>query len=304
MDNYNDMAIPEIKLVQNVGGEEAKRVGAQPGQFYCALTGEIMEGFDLVVTGRATVERTYWGEGHEPQSDEPPVCSSWDGITSVTGEICQTACPYQAFTDAPGLLKPEERKTKCTPGFKVTGINLSNMMPLFIRCSGISATAARELNTVISFHRNIRGQYFKAKFHVTSIKKRSPSGEAFAIKFSEPVLLEEAVLAEVKEVMQSLTGESVGGGNTIAPFGSLKQVTQGEVYESKPEELARAKANIEAFKNPASVPLPQDEPGTVILGKTEPVKEKVVLSKADVGKVPEAVAKAGAEVKKKLNIDF
>ena len=92
---------------------------------------------------RSKVERTYWGADHEVQSDEPPTCSSTDGVISINGDVCKIACPYQAFTDAPGLLTAEERKGKCTPGYRVMGISLTNMMPVFIRCSGISATAAR-----------------------------------------------------------------------------------------------------------------------------------------------------------------
>ena len=161
-ESYGDLAIPEIKLIQNVGGDEAKDAGAQAGDFFCALTGEVFkgnDGFQIVVTGRSKVERTYWGADHEVQSDEPPTCSSTDGVTSINGDVCKTACPYQAFTDAPGLLTAEERKGKCTPGYRVMGISLTNMMPVFIRCSGISATAARELNTLLAFHKNIRGHY-------------------------------------------------------------------------------------------------------------------------------------------------
>ena len=286
---FKDMAIPEMKLVQNVGGGEAKDAGAKPGDFYCALTGEIYsgtEGFEIVVTGRASTERTYWGPDHEVQSDEPPICSSWDGITSVTGDECMTACPYAAFTDAPGLLSIEERKTKCTPGYKVTGINLTNMMPVFIRCSGISAAAARELNTLIAFHKNIKGgQFFKAKFRITSIVRRSSSGEAYAIKFSQPELLGVELVPEVRGLIESLIGEA------LPELTSPQQV----LYESSPADLAKAENNIKAAQA-AQKQTQKDPPGTVILDKGTKVPPKV----AELG------AKVNQQVEKKAlpKMDF
>jgi hypothetical protein len=300
MPYYKDMAIPEIKIVQNVGGDEAKMMGAIPGDFYCALTGEKIPGdvgFDIVLSERASIERTYWGPDHDVQSDEPPICSSWDGFTSNLGDECQTACPYNAFCDAPGLLGTEERKTKCTPGFKVTGISLTNMMPVFIRCSGWSAGAARELNFMITFHKNMRGQFFKAKFRVTTIKRKGTAGEAFVIKFGQPQLLEPETLSEVKQIIESMIGEALPEltssqqvQKALEP--GIKQET--EEPEPTPAQLARAQANLEAAKKASGYPtaetkapiIPSETPGTVVLGKKDTV--------------PPAVQKLGAEVKKKL----
>jgi len=311
MPYYKDMAIPEIKIVQNVGGDEAKMQGALPGSFYCALTGEIIPGdtgFEIVLSERASIERTYWGPDHEVQSDEPPVCSSWDGVTSNNGDDCQTACPYNAFCDAPGLLGAEERKTKCTPGFKVTGISLTTMMPVFIRCGGWSAGAARELNTLITFHKNIRGQFFKAKFRVTTIKRKGTAGEAFVIKFGQPQLLEPETLSEVKQIIESMIGEA------LPELTSQQQVHKAlepgkqealetlatpqknmEPIESTPAELARAQANLEAAKKASGYVTDKTQAGTIIQTESPGT---VVLGKKD--NVPPAVQKLGAEVEKKL----
>jgi hypothetical protein len=312
-ESYGDLAIPEIKLIQNVGGDEAKDAGAQAGDFFCALTGEVFkgnDGFQIVVTGRSKVERTYWGADHEVQSDEPPTCSSTDGVTSINGDVCKTACPYQAFTDAPGLLTAEERKGKCTPGYRVMGISLTNMMPVFIRCSGISATAARELNTLLAFHKNIRGQYFKAMFNVISIKVKTGSGEAYKIKFGEPLLLNDDTQTEIKELMQAvgiIATETTQLQKQIET-GTQKQIEQKIEPQNQPPAHptdAQAKDNLQACKEVAErtkptmpqttqavqpIKTPQDEPGTVILGKTE---------KSNVN-VPPAVQKAAEEVKRKL----
>jgi hypothetical protein len=200
-ENYGDMAIPEIKLVQNVGGDEAKAFGAKPGDFYCSITQEIIDGtkgFAVVVSGPAQKTRTYWGTTEI--KDEPPICASNDGITSVMGDNCQTACPYQAFNDAPYLLPVEERRKKCVPNYHVTAIKTSDMMPVLIRCSGISSMAAKELNTLLKFHKSIRGQFHKAIITVTSVKKKAASGEAYAIKFGDPQLItDDTLLKEARE---------------------------------------------------------------------------------------------------------
>jgi hypothetical protein len=292
-----------------VGGGEAKDMGAVPGQFYCALTGEIMDSFEMVVSGRATVERTYWGSDHEVQSDEPPTCSSSDGISSTNGDLCATACPYHAFTDTPGFLKADERKLKCSPGFKVNGINLSNMMPVFIRCGGISAGAARELNTLITFHKNIRGRFYTVKFTVTSMKKKTASGEAFSIKFGEPALLEPEQLDEVKLLIEDLIGEPLAEltsrqavQKALEP--GIKQETQTITNQDvgKVEDVFTPEQTIETLKKVPTQPgyvLPDNAPGTVVLDKG-----KVVNQQQPVFKTPPAVQKAAEPVKKRINLDI
>jgi len=207
-ENLNDLAIPEIKLVQNTGGDEAKQLGAKPGDFYCAITQEIIngtEGFDFVIIKPAQKTRTYWGTTEI--SEEPPTCASPDGITSVNGDACESACPYQAFTDAPYMVAATERRTKCLPNYNVIGIKVSDMMPAMIRCSGISAMAARELNTLLKFHKVMRGQAYKAQLRVTAVKKKTASGEAFAIKFGQPELIHDpGIVAELHEQALALTG--------------------------------------------------------------------------------------------------
>ena len=211
MENFGDLAIPEIKLIQNTGGDQAKSLGSKPGDFYCEVTGENIpgeKGFDIVVTGPAQKTRTYWGTTEI--NETPPVCASNDGVTSMNGDLCQTACPYKAFNDAPYMLKIEERRLKCTPNFHITALKLSDMMPILIRCGGISSMAARELNTVLKFHRDMRGgQYYKAKIHVVSVKKKTSYGDSFAIKFGSPQLITDPVMQkDVREGLQALSSAS------------------------------------------------------------------------------------------------
>jgi len=210
-ENINDMAIPEMKLVQAVGGDEAKQVGAKVGDFYCPITQEIIvgsEGFDIVVSGPAQKTRTYWGKTEI--TDEPPKCASMDGVTSITGCDCKTACPFGAFNDAPYLLDAAARRAACTPNYTVIGIKVSDMMPILVRCSGISSMAAKELNTLIKFHKAIKGQYYKAMIRVFSIKKKTGSGEAYAIKFGNPAPIQDLeMINSVREQLALLAGVEI-----------------------------------------------------------------------------------------------
>ncbi len=211
MSELNDLAIPEIKLIQNVGGDDAKQMGAKAGDFYCSITQEIIpgsEGFDVVVLRPAQKTRTYWGR--EDIDDEPPVCASEDGVTSINGDICAEACPYGAFTDAPYMVSAAERRAKCLPNYNIVVIKVSDMMPVMIRCSGISSMAARELNTLLKFHKMIKNAPHKATIKVTSIKKKTASGEAYAIKFGDPKLVtDEDLLYEIADQASALLGETI-----------------------------------------------------------------------------------------------
>jgi hypothetical protein len=279
-ENYGDMAIPEIKLIQNVGGSEAKALGSKPGDFYCSITGEIIPGavgFEIVVAGPAKKTRTYWGTTEIAET--PPICASPDGILSVNGENCQNACPHKAYNDAPYLLPIAERRTKCTPNFHIVAIKVSDMMPILIRCGGISAMAARELNTLLKFHKNIRGQYFKAKIKVTSLAKKTPSGEAYAIKFGEPQPLEEYVIAEVKEQLMLLSGV--------------------EVPALPVDDGSRTPEQIQAEYNALS-PEDKDFANTV----PTPVIEKKDVGKLETKYTDVEAVKAKMEPKPKMRVDF
>lgn len=251
MPNTSDFAIPEVKLIQSIGGDEAKAYGAQPGMFYISLTQEIIpaEGFDIVVVQPPAKNRTYWGR--EVIEDEPPVCASMDGTTSINGDICEKACPYKAFTDAPYMLSATERRLKCTANYNVLGLKTNDMMPVIIRCSGISAQAAKELNSLLMFHKALRGgQQFKATIHVSSIKKKTDYGESFAIKFGNPVLIQDPkLLNEVKEQFLALAGTSTT---------QINQITMGteEVTEDPSPAAAVARDQIQQEAKQASSTTP------------------------------------------------
>lgn len=256
-EGYDDIAIPEIKLIQNVGGDEAKQVGATPGQFYCSITQEILDSLELVVAVRknkhgrweaSQKNRTYWGR--EEIEDEPPICASLDGEMSINGDVCRDSCPYQAYNDAPYMLSATERRLKCLPNYNVVGINLGNMMPVLIRCTGISAMAARELNTMVNFHKDLRGGQVKAKLRVSSTKKKTAAGEAFAIKFGNPELIQdEQLLVDLRGEIGLLAGIEV-------PLLTESETPETPEPESKPAEKQSESPKAEAPKieEPAKTP--------------------------------------------------
>lgn len=279
MTNTNDIAIPEIKLIQNVGGDEAKSQGAKPGQFYCAITGEIMDYFALVIAQPPSKNRTYWGR--ETMEDEPPVCASLDGITSINGDTCAENCPYKAYNDAPYMLKASERRMKCTPNYNILGIQLPSLMPVVIRCTGISAQAAKELNSLLLFHKDLRGgQTFKAYLTVQSVTKKTESGEAFAIKFGQPQLIQDQnTLTDVKEVFKSLADANlaqISMGDDIVEQKAIPESTQqppsAEKQVTKPDVSDDVDNLFGKDKPPVGfTPPPGQEPKA---GATKPPEKK------------------------------
>lgn len=179
LDDYGpeDMAIPEIKLVQNVGMGYAKSIGARPGQFFCPLTDEITDGLKIIVVD-IQMARTYWGR--EEIEDNPPVCASLDAksMQAVDGSDCST-CPHRS--DAPWQLKPVERRQKCTLTYNILGIREDDLLPVIIRAGGISALPVRQLITQIKLNRGLRGEIHRAIIAISAVKKKTPAGEAYAL---------------------------------------------------------------------------------------------------------------------------
>lgn len=209
MDNYGaeDFVLPEIKLVQNVGGEEAKAAGADPGDFYCQVTGELIkgtEGIDITVVD-IRKKRVYWGR--DDITDEPPLCSSMDGKTSMMGDNCDE-CPNDARCDTPWLVTAQDRRKKCLVHYEVMA--LKNESPVLIRAGGISTQTVRELLTQLRLNRSLKGEIHRVIVHVTSQKKKTASGEAFSILMRGNKLVEDPIkIAELKELSEQMLGYAV-----------------------------------------------------------------------------------------------
>lgn len=179
LDGYEpgEMALPEFKLVQAVGGDYAKSLGAKPGQFFCTLNDTIADELEIVVVDIQAM-RTYWGR--EEIEDSPPDCASFNAksMRSISGEDCNT-CSHKC--DTPWLVKPQERRQMCNLNYVIMGIKVDDFLPLLIRAGGISALPVRQLITQLRLNRALRGDYHRAIVGITSIKKKTSAGEAYTL---------------------------------------------------------------------------------------------------------------------------
>ena len=205
-----DMAIPEIKLIQNVGGSAAKDAGASPGDFFCSLTDEVIkgtDGFDMVIVAMQK-NRTYWGR--TDIIDEPPECASLQvkrgGGISIFGTDC-SLCEH--LNEAPWLLTAAERRIKCLLNYNILGITM-NGLSILLRASGISSLSAKELYTQLSLNRTLKREWYRAKTHVSSVSKKTAAGDAFALRFGKLQLIEDtAQLEEFKIQSNEILGTQI-----------------------------------------------------------------------------------------------
>jgi len=211
MDNFGpeDLQIPELKLIQNVGGDWAKTLGAEPGDFFLSLSDEVLkaeEGLDIVLVDIKKV-RTYWGRTEI--EDAPPECQSLDAGTAANpgfgteGQDCKT-CPYRS--DTPWLLDTLDRRSKCTIDYNLICINMKDGNPFIFRASGISAQPVKELFTNLKMNKQLKGEVHRAVTHATSLKKKTAAGEAYAIHFSKPTLLGDESAKQTFLLSQEILG--------------------------------------------------------------------------------------------------
>lgn len=218
MDSFGpeDMQIPQLRLIQNVGGDWAKTCGARPGDFFMPLSDEVIkgeEGLDIVLVDIKKI-RTYWGRTEI--EDSPPTCMSMDaGSTlapglSTDGKEC-VSCEFRS--DTPWLLDSADRREKCLVDYNLICINMKDATPFIFRASGISSGPVKELFTNLKMNKELKGEYHRAVTHVTSLKKKTSVGEAYAIHFSKPTLLD----AETAKKTLKQTQEILGGAFSLEP---------------------------------------------------------------------------------------
>jgi hypothetical protein len=202
MDTYghDEMAVPQWKLVQSVGADYAKSLGAKPGDFYCTSTEEIAKELEIVVVD-IRKQRTFWGRTDIDEA--PPECSSLDGITSLDGKEC-ASCEHRC--DTPWSVDSTKRRELCTMNYNILAINTADSMPCLIRAGGINALPTRQLLTLLRFNKNLKGEYHRALIAVTSAKKKTPAGEAYTLHFKIKGLAPEAQANELKEESLQLLG--------------------------------------------------------------------------------------------------
>jgi len=208
LDEYGpeEMAIPEWKMIQKVGGDFAKGAGAEPGDFYNTITDEIKKELNIVVVD-ILMGRARWGD---EISNAGPVCATMDARSneSIYGDDC-SKCEFRL--DAPWATDAKERRTKCCLNYSILGIDLDNdFLPCMIRAHGISSLSARQLITQLKMNRALKGEYFKARINIKSLAKETPYGTAFAIhpKIVE-LIADESKVKELKAESNRLLGTPI-----------------------------------------------------------------------------------------------
>ena len=275
MDEYGpeEMAIPEWKLVQKVGGDWAKRVGATPGQFYNTITEEIADDLNVVVVD-IRMGRAKWGA---EISDAGPVCACLDARenTSIYGDDC-TQCPDRA--DAPWTLDAAERRTKCCLNYTLLGIDLDHdYLPVIVRAHGISALPIRQLITQLKMNRALRGEYYRAIVNVKTQDKNTRYGTAYALhpKVTE-YITDKAKAEELKVESNRLLGAPIPlpearPEDEGEPLGFAPDGTPFYSEEERERLLAQAPAPTEV---PPTPPAEEPPPPSPPAAKTEPKEEK------------------------------
>ncbi len=282
LDGYEpgEMALPEFKLIQAVGGDYAKSLGAKPGQLFCPLDDSIVDELEIVVVDiQAT--RTYWGR--DEIEDSPPDCASLDAksMRSINGEDCN-GCPHRC--DTPWSLKPQERRQMCNLSYNILGIKVDDFTPLVIRAGGISALPVRQLITRLRLNRALRGDYHRALVSVTSVKKKNSAGEAYILHPKIKTLItDESKTKELKDESLQLLGAPIA-----LPEGRLEEEPEplGFTPDGTPFYSEEEKDTLmaQATPPPATTPPPTLPPvpaPTAAEQKTEPGKEKETSPKKE-----------------------
>ena len=276
MDDFDneDMAIPEIKLVQNVGGDEARAAGAEPGDIYLSLTSEIFkEGLDIIVVDMQKT-RTYWGR--TDISDEPPTCASLnaDSELNMDGESCKE-CEHRC--DTPWLVSATERRTKCLLNYNILAVKLDTQIPVLIRTSGISTKAVRELISQLRLNKALRNpeektlvDYHRAIVNVTSQKKKTASGDAYAFVFRAKSLIQGKEEAnELLQLSTQLLGTPIAlpEGRDIEEIAEQSFPSAEESQEKPPGSEGKAEEKAETLGEA----VPQVAPQTTPVAEKTPV---------------------------------
>lgn len=208
MDEYGpeEMAIPEWRLIQQIGGDWAKELGAKPGQFHNSITDEIADELNIVVVD-VLMGRARWGA---EITNAGPICASMDAQSniSISGDDC-TKCEFRL--DTPWSADATERRKKCCLNYTILGIDLDHdYLPILIRAHGISSLPARQLITQLKMNRVLRGEYHRAIVNVKSVEKDTPYGKSYALhpKITE-LITDESKTDELKTESNRLLGAPI-----------------------------------------------------------------------------------------------
>lgn len=263
-----DMLRPEIKLIQNTGGDQAKAVGAKPGQFFNVTSGEIYtDGFEFVVLD-FSIQRVYWGR--DVLGDEPPMCSSLNAQSyeSVNGDDCKKCehlCDNAAMVDA------KSRREKCTKQYSFMGLLLPNLEPFQFRAAGTSSTAIQSLITRFRYNKACWNadktgiDFHRFKVSVTAREEKTKSGSAYVIKFGEITpLQDQAFEQELLLTSAQMLGQSV----ELIPEKTGPGTAASKTFTE--DEEATALRDIESATAPTDATPPTSTPAPKVTNVSPP----------------------------------
>jgi hypothetical protein len=247
-----DMLRPEIKLVQNTGGDAAKSAGAKPGQFYNTMTNEIYpDGFEFVILD-FSIQRVYWGR--DIIGDEPPMCSSQDANSyeSVNGDDCHKC---QHLLDNAAMVQAKERREKCTKQFGFIGLLLPNLEPFMFRAPGTSSTAVMALLSRFKFNKACWNEektaidFHRFKVAAYSQEQKTKAGSAWVIKFGEITPFGDS---NFEQELYLTSAQMLGQGNVLLPEHAApeKQDSDPLAYSKPVEVVASVPPKVEPIKAP------------------------------------------------------
>lgn len=208
LDTYGpeEMAIPEWRAVQKVGADWAREQGAQEGQFYNTLTGDISDELNIIVVDILS-GRSRWGA---EITSSGPLCFSQDarGDKSADGQDC-SKCEFRL--DTPWSMDATERRKMCCLNYIILGIDLDHdNMPIIIRTHGVSALPARQLITQLRMNRSLKGEYHRAVVNIKTQEKDTPYGKTYIMRPKLVRLITDEIEAEeLKVESQRLLGTPI-----------------------------------------------------------------------------------------------
>jgi len=296
LDEYgpNEMAIPEIRLLQKTGGDYAKSQGATPGQFYNNLSDEVMDEINIVIVDILS-GRARWGA---EISNIGPVCASLDAKSdkSINGDDCNQ-CKFKI--DTPWSLDATERRKMCCLNYTLLGIDLDHdYTPIMLRAHGVSALPARQLITQLRMNRSLKGEYHKAIINIKSAEKDTVYGVTYAIR---PKIVE-LITDEVK--VEELRVESLRLLGTPIPLLEERPEEEGEPlgftplgtpFYSEEERDAILAQEDKTVEEPKTEEPAVEEPPIIEPPVVKPPQGKTIVKK----KVEQPTKKEA-----KLNLDF
>ncbi len=274
-----DLARPEIKLIQSTGGETAKSLGAKAGDFFNVMTGEIFNSFEFIFVD-SYIQRVFWGR--LALGDEPPKCSSLNAKSyiSVDGKDCRK-CQY--LLDNAAMIDATARREKCTKQNSFMGLLLPNLDPFIFRAAGTSSQAVTNLISRFRYNKATWNketqeiEYHRFKIAALSSEQDTPYGKTYVIHFGEISPLNDP---EFEQTLYLTSAAILGQSNNLLSEG---QSTGDKIADALADPASKTNQDAESqppqeevvapIINTIPTPKPSGDPVTNVIKKDKPKRK-------------------------------